>query len=740
MTRLKINGFHTSGGANATDGLGTFIKRCHDSGAPVTVKCVNGTAGFWDVLPLMGQGVEHNIIFRNAKGPHGDDVPDYNADPVDEARLFAIYTINRFPPELIPHKDKIWVELINEVDKAHNEWLAEFCFYLAEFMTDQGFRVLVPGWSAGEPEPDHWEAWADLFVEAEDWPIGIAVHEYAYADQMSFNQQDKIGRYRDILNTCDRHGIAQPPIFITEFGWHYNDAPPTSVGIPQLIDIGQHYAQDPAVKGAVLWCLDKHPNWSDLPDIMNGYMEPLATAIENVRYDAVEPTPPPATGAPKIVIFKVPQEATRARYDDICDTAYGEYKRTVTFSHDDALTMLRAGNNESYAVVFDPNEPSQKQMIDLLEAEGFSYETRGGEFVATHWPTKDRTITQMFGANPEWYKPYGLPGHEGIDIRCPLGDPYFAIADGEVIKVSNKRSDGSESLYGWHVIVDHGNGVTSLYAHAKSHVPVSVGHRVKGGETVAYSGNTGNSSGPHLHLTLKIEGKQTGTYPAGLVDPYPYLEPVRPPATTPPSSGIDLLPYIKGNGRAYRVKHADGRESIFYTWDKGNGEFWQVKDEEAEQFKVFGGWIRRGWDTSAGNGESYVQYQMPYDTAQWVPQAWGIGQTVSVTKYVRHYTPDCAISVDEEVVDGMTFVWHKDSVTFSTGYTVKDCVRIDWNRGESSIYARGYGLVAWGRTHYDPGSPEWSHIKEDVPQYHYPRPEAAGCVNLGSSIVAGIAW
>lgn len=148
--------------------------------------------------------------------------------------------------------------------------------------------------------------------------------------------------------------------------------------------------------------------------------------------------------------------------------------------------------------------------------------------VFTHWPTDYKTITQLFGANPQNYKRFGLPGHEGIDIRCPLGEPYYCVAPGTVVKVSNKRSNGTVSAYGWHVIVDHGNGYTTLYAHAEAGtIPVKVGQRVNGGSILAHSGNTGNSSGPHLHLTVKKQGEKTGQYPIGYVDPLPLLQHLR---------------------------------------------------------------------------------------------------------------------------------------------------------------------------------------------------------------------
>lgn len=142
------------------------------------------------------------------------------------------------------------------------------------------------------------------------------------------------------------------------------------------------------------------------------------------------------------------------------------------------------------------------------------------------WPTTQRLVTQHFGANPDYYAQFGLPGHEGIDLASPIGMPYFAVADGTVIWASNMRRSGGVSAYGWHVILDHGNGYSTLYAHAQPWPLPKEGDLIQAGEPVAWSGNSGNSSGPHLHLTLKKEGYQLPGWPPGYMNPFPFLEPL----------------------------------------------------------------------------------------------------------------------------------------------------------------------------------------------------------------------
>jgi|SoiMethySBSTD1v2_1073268.scaffolds.fasta_scaffold252958_3 murein DD-endopeptidase MepM/ murein hydrolase activator NlpD len=98
--------------------------------------------------------------------------------------------------------------------------------------------------------------------------------------------------------------------------------------------------------------------------------------------------------------------------------------------------------------------------------------------------------------------------HEGIDIGCAYGTPNRAAAGGTVIHA------GWLGGYGNLVVVDHGNGLSTAYAHASS-ILVSVGQSVSQGETVSLVGSTGNSSGPHLHFEVRVNGVA--------VDPLLYL-------------------------------------------------------------------------------------------------------------------------------------------------------------------------------------------------------------------------
>ena len=99
--------------------------------------------------------------------------------------------------------------------------------------------------------------------------------------------------------------------------------------------------------------------------------------------------------------------------------------------------------------------------------------------------------------------------HEGIDIAAESGTGILAFADGKVNYI------GESDAYGMYLQLQHDNGVTTFYAHC-SELCVQKGERVKQGDLVARVGNTGVSTGPHLHFEVKKDGE--------FLDPKPYVE------------------------------------------------------------------------------------------------------------------------------------------------------------------------------------------------------------------------
>ena len=111
------------------------------------------------------------------------------------------------------------------------------------------------------------------------------------------------------------------------------------------------------------------------------------------------------------------------------------------------------------------------------------------------WPVPGHNrISSPFG---------GRRNHKGIDISAPEGTPIVAVADGVVIKANSTDRWGSG--WGYHVMVAHGNGYATQYAHC-CRIIVSVGQHVKAGQVRGYVGNTGHSFGAHLHFETWLNG------------------------------------------------------------------------------------------------------------------------------------------------------------------------------------------------------------------------------------------
>ena len=90
--------------------------------------------------------------------------------------------------------------------------------------------------------------------------------------------------------------------------------------------------------------------------------------------------------------------------------------------------------------------------------------------------------------------------HKGLDISAPAGTPIYAAETGTVVSVNS-----SGWAYGLHFVVDHGNGVQTLYSHCNT-IQVEVGQQVARGQQIATVGRTGNATGNHLHFEVRVGG------------------------------------------------------------------------------------------------------------------------------------------------------------------------------------------------------------------------------------------
>lgn len=154
------------------------------------------------------------------------------------------------------------------------------------------------------------------------------------------------------------------------------------------------------------------------------------------------------------------------------------------------------------------------------------------------WPLDKITITQYFGNTPfatANAQIYNGKGHTGVDFRASIGTPIKAALDGTIVGVGNTDVVSTCYSYGKWVMIKHPNGLSTLYAHM-SLQNVSVGQEVATGQVLGYSGNTGYTTGPHLHfgvyatqgvqITKLTNSKNCRGVTIPLADPSAYLNPL----------------------------------------------------------------------------------------------------------------------------------------------------------------------------------------------------------------------
>jgi murein DD-endopeptidase MepM/ murein hydrolase activator NlpD len=122
------------------------------------------------------------------------------------------------------------------------------------------------------------------------------------------------------------------------------------------------------------------------------------------------------------------------------------------------------------------------------------------------WPVFGRLMS-TYGSRMD---PFSHEGsfHSGVDLQAPMGTPVKASADGVV------SSAGWSGGYGKLVVIDHGNGMQTMYAHL-SRIYTVPGQDVRQGQVIGFSGSTGRATAPHLHYEVRVGGTP--------INPYPYL-------------------------------------------------------------------------------------------------------------------------------------------------------------------------------------------------------------------------
>lgn len=244
--------------------------------------------------------------------------------------------------------------------------------------------------------------------------------------------------------------------------------------ISELWDSFEHLEE---VKGSIIGKVDE--------------LEDLKLVLESKRDENTE--------------YKKELESLKRQYDD-------QHSILANNKADKAELLSQTQNEEAnYQSLLAQKEAAKEQL--LKEVQDIELQIKfildpstipGAGNAVFRWPVDNPYITQYFG-----YTRFALSGayngnaHNGMDLGAPVGTKIYAPLSGTVRNVGN--TDAVPGCYSWGkwILVDHPNGLSTMFAHL-SQISVSPGQKVATGDIIGYVGNTGYSTGPHLHFTVYV--------------------------------------------------------------------------------------------------------------------------------------------------------------------------------------------------------------------------------------------
>ena len=225
------------------------------------------------------------------------------------------------------------------------------------------------------------------------------------------------------------------------------------------------------------------------------------------------PPPPPEPSCKVRVQYRreyrcMPQETLFDEYMAVCAEAFWD-RSTVGFSYDDAGIGLL---DDKTAMLFGIPPEDVPNFADWFAEyyPGTKLDTKVMPFIGRNPDIKlnkplagEHEITQVYGENYQRYmERYNMPGHNGIDYAAPLGTPVYFSERGSV---AFKGFDANG--YGHYVIADHGDSVQTIYAHLSEASPLPLGGQYSPMDSLGITGNSGWSTGAHLHFGIRVDGR-----------------------------------------------------------------------------------------------------------------------------------------------------------------------------------------------------------------------------------------
>jgi murein DD-endopeptidase MepM/ murein hydrolase activator NlpD len=602
-------------------------------------------------------------------------VPTYGVEPVAAAAHLWQGILADLPPEF--NKDT-WIAIWNEPNRNESDWMGHTAYEVGQLALRDGYKIAMFGFASGTPEYGHWfEPGMVKFLELAGHhrdQIAVCLHEYSFTTEYLLEEDPYylVGRFQQLLHACDEQGLRHPTVIIKEFGWEYQDVPSPASAMPQLERAADLYAMYPTVLCANIWYLGG--GFGNIAE----QTQRLIAPVTNASLTYVPPDiPPPPNGEKTLYEFfwdlsietqKISLNANAALQGEMFKdgrTPVGDEDWQV-YPGNDVQYAYHAGEHpggllERGVYLAKVPEPGKPWVITSF-TDPYDIPPPPGKIELEVFPTDYQTFTQAFGVNKHNYDMYCdrngvcLQGHNGLDIVAPLGTPFYAAIGGTVTHASDRNLSGAQSGYGWHARIVTGD-YTIIYAHAAPDLRVSVGDIVQPGQVIAVSGNTGNSTGPHLHFEMrKCPGLPD--WPWCTIDPTPYIQPLLEP---PPPVGVDMASYFQvvqsGHGPFFVLQHSHGPteniqthvpDGTIFLNKGGNGQY--------ERMRVTASHIERREDTSHSGSTMYtLDDQDGSGWSKWAPRFWNAGDAFFRNPLVTVMDYDCNIRSQDRVPSWLVF-------------------------------------------------------------------------------------
>ena len=559
-----------------------------------------------DTITVWRPGTQNGIYVYDGQGEE-DIFPGFPQQPLENMALQAGY----WWPKMLAAKQKeearlqelrpgLTIDYIQPTNETGGDSL-EACLKLIAYeralmdLADRdGVKLAIgnnatnaPHWGQGI-----WQAhYAPFIIEA--WQRGHAYSRHVYFD-FDADSVPRVGWEVEYLRTLGPTG----PILLTEAG--FINFPGVNEFIAAVADFDVRMSTYPEIVGMAAFT---YGNWTQR---VNANIE--KASAEFAAYLTERPFLPG--------VYEYKPEITETLYDQLFRLA--EEKRAMTLNKDAAIQAAIFADTSADGAVWVPFSSefwfwrdgiqyaaqgardigSEELRVYFAEVpnwhEIFSFSSYENwpipdpdplpdTFAPTHWPTAHRHVNQFFGANPQNYAEFDLPGHDGTDIRAYHGDPIYAVAPGIVYRVEKSPSAHN---YGVHVRIQHADGYKTIYGHMLE-TRVEVGQSVTGGHLLGLADNTGNSFGSHLHFGAKRAPGDPG-WPFDLTDSDAILAQIAPELfpDEPTGDEIDLLSFMLADEHVWRVvRHPDGSQEDFRDYKYIGEAHWAMVKNQAETWR-----------------------------------------------------------------------------------------------------------------------------------------------------------